>query len=57
MFSKVNTDVMAKNLEEMASKEQKQNQDKEITNTGDVEESQGWCGILMFDKYTYLASF
>ena len=39
MFSKVNTDVMAKNLEETASKDQKQNQDKEITNTGDVVES------------------
>ena len=33
-FSKANTDVIAKNLEESAIKEQMQ-QDKEITNIGD----------------------
>ena len=33
-FSKANTDVIAKNLEETAIKEQMQ-QDKEITNIGD----------------------
>ena len=37
-FSKANTDVIAKNLEETAIKEQKQ-QDKEITNIGDDAEN------------------
>ena len=48
-FSKANTDVIAKNLEETAIKEQKQ-QDKEITNIGDDAENvaQQVCSLWPF---------
>ena len=54
-FSKANTDVIAKNLEETAIKEQKQ-QDKEITNIGDDAENvaQQVCSLWPFDDLNEL---
>ena len=28
-----------------------------LTVSQELDDRQGWCGILIFDKYTYLASF
>ena len=58
-FSKANTDVIAKNLEETAIKEQKQ-QDKEMTNMGEDKNpekvnQQVWLNISWVEYYCFLS--